>query len=94
MPGSRPCFFDHHRARQRGMTSVGLGLGLSLSSGDDDDGARELRHARSAAFSWEMCMTSTQPIYYVDHNTCTTTWDDSQLPSTFDADAPQYKRDY
>ncbi|KAI9451616.1 hypothetical protein BJY52DRAFT_1296815 [Lactarius psammicola] len=36
----------------------------------------------------EMCMTPTQRFYFVDHNTCTTTWDDPQLPSTVDADSP------
>ena len=39
-------------------------------------------------------MTSTRRIYFVDHNTRTTTWDDPRLPSQVDADAPQYKRDY
>ncbi|KAI9508971.1 hypothetical protein F5148DRAFT_822211 [Russula earlei] len=43
---------------------------------------------------WEMRMTSTRRIYFVDHNTRTTTWDDPRLPSAVDADAPQYKRDY
>ncbi|KAI0064968.1 HECT-domain-containing protein [Artomyces pyxidatus] len=43
---------------------------------------------------WEMRMTSTQRVYFVDHNTRTTSWDDPRLPSTVDADAPQYKRDY
>ena len=39
-------------------------------------------------------MTSTRRVYFVDHNTRTTTWDDPRLPSSVDADAPQYKRDY
>jgi E3 ubiquitin-protein ligase NEDD4 len=43
---------------------------------------------------WEMRMTSTQCIYFVDLNMCATTWDDSRLSSTVDADALQSKRDY
>ncbi|SRR6266702_3226054 len=39
-------------------------------------------------------MVSKRRIYFVDHNTRTTTWDDPLLPSTVDADAPQYKSDY
>ena len=39
-------------------------------------------------------MTSTQPVYLMDHNTRTTTWDDPQLPSTVDTSVPQYKCDY
>ncbi|KAI9448632.1 hypothetical protein BJY52DRAFT_1311505 [Lactarius psammicola] len=39
----------------------------------------------------EMCMMSTRRIYFVDNNTCTTTWDDPRLPSTVDAgDASRY----
>ncbi|KAF9241124.1 hypothetical protein BU15DRAFT_87357 [Melanogaster broomeanus] len=43
---------------------------------------------------WEMRLTSTGRVYFVDHNTRTTTWDDPRLPTNLDASAPQYKRDY
>lgn len=43
---------------------------------------------------WQMRMTSRGRLYYVDHNSQKTTWDDPRLPSTLDADAPQYKRDF
>ena len=43
---------------------------------------------------WEMRLTSTSRIYFVDHNTKTTTWDDPRLPSSLDANVPQYKRDF
>jgi E3 ubiquitin-protein ligase NEDD4 len=33
-------------------------------------------------------------VYFVDHNTKTTTWDDPRLPSSLDANVPQYKRDF
>lgn len=38
-------------------------------------------------------MTSSGRIYFVDHNTRTTSWDDPRMPSN-DPSAPQYKRDY
>ncbi|KAI9434122.1 hypothetical protein BJY52DRAFT_1335551, partial [Lactarius psammicola] len=39
----------------------------------------------------EIRLTSTRRIYFVDHNTRTTTWDDLRLPSTVEADnASQY----
>jgi hypothetical protein len=41
-----------------------------------------------------MRLTSTGRIYFVDHTTRTTSWDDPRLPSNVDANAPQYKRDY
>jgi E3 ubiquitin-protein ligase NEDD4 len=43
---------------------------------------------------WEMRLTSTGRVYFVDHNTRTTTWDDPRLPTNLDSSAPQYKRDY
>lgn len=43
---------------------------------------------------WEMRLTSTARVYFVDHNTKTTTWDDPRLPSSLDMNVPQYKRDF
>jgi E3 ubiquitin-protein ligase NEDD4 len=43
---------------------------------------------------WEMRLTSTGRVYFVDHNTRTTSWDDPRLPTHVDDNAPQYKRDY
>ncbi|KAF5382743.1 hypothetical protein D9615_002877 [Tricholomella constricta] len=43
---------------------------------------------------WEMRLTSTDRVYFVDHNTRTTSWDDPRLPGHVDDNAPQYKRDY
>ena len=43
---------------------------------------------------WEMRLTHTARVYFVDHNTKTTTWDDPRLPSSLDQGVPQYKRDF
>ncbi|KAJ1979372.1 hypothetical protein H4R34_002850 [Dimargaris verticillata] len=43
---------------------------------------------------WEMRLTSTGHVFFVDHNTKTTTWDDPRLPSSLDQNVPQYKRDF
>jgi WW domain len=43
---------------------------------------------------WEMQLTSTERVYFVDHNTKTTSWDDPRLPSSLYANVPQYKRDF
>jgi E3 ubiquitin-protein ligase NEDD4 len=43
---------------------------------------------------WEMRLTSAARVYFVDHNTKTTTWDDPRLPLSLDANVPQYKRDF
>ena len=44
--------------------------------------------------NWEMRLTNTGRIYFVDHTTKTTTWDDPRLPSSVEENAPQYKRDF
>ncbi|KZT21806.1 HECT-domain-containing protein [Neolentinus lepideus HHB14362 ss-1] len=43
---------------------------------------------------WEMRMTSVGRVYFVDHSTRTTTWEDPRVPTDPGADAPQYKKDY
>ena len=43
---------------------------------------------------WEIRLTSTARVYFVDHNTKSTTWDDPRMQSTFGASVPQYKRDF
>jgi len=37
---------------------------------------------------WEMRLTNTARVYFVDHNTKTTTWDDPRLPSSLDQNVP------
>jgi hypothetical protein len=43
---------------------------------------------------WERRLTSTARVYFVDHNTKTTTWDDPRLSPSLDASVSQYKRDF
>jgi E3 ubiquitin-protein ligase NEDD4 len=90
-PDGRPYFVDHHTR----TTTWNDPRRTSASAAAATTAALANRTALGALPSgWEMRMTSTRRIYFVDHNTRTTTWDDPRLPSTVDADAPQYKRDY
>jgi E3 ubiquitin-protein ligase NEDD4 len=43
---------------------------------------------------WEMRVHTDGRIYFQDHNTQATSWDDPRLPSSVDADVPEYKKDY
>lgn len=43
---------------------------------------------------WEMRLHHDGRVYFLDHNTQATNWDDPRLPSSVDADVPEYKRDY
>ncbi len=90
-PDGRPYFVDHHTR----TTTWNDPRRTSASASAATTTALANRAALGPLPSgWEMRMTSTRRIYFVDHNTRTTTWDDPRLPSTVDADAPQYKRDY
>jgi E3 ubiquitin-protein ligase NEDD4 len=87
----RPYFVDHHTR----TTTWNDPRRTSASAAAATTNALANRAALGPLPSgWEMRMTSTRRIYFVDHNTRTTTWDDPRLPSAVDADAPQYKRDY
>jgi len=89
-PQGRPYFVDHHtrtttwtdprRATQHPPTAVS-GPATNPNLGPLPSG-------------WEMRLTSTGRVYFVDHNTRTTSWDDPRLPPNLDDNAPQYKRDY
>lgn len=43
---------------------------------------------------WEIRVHSDNRVYFVDHNTLTTTWDDPRLPSSVDDNVPEYKRNF
>ena len=89
-PQGRPYFVDHHtrtttwtdprRVAQHPPSTV-TGPATNPNLGPLPSG-------------WEMRLTSTGRVYFVDHNTRTTSWDDPRLPPNLDDNAPQYKRDY
>ena len=89
-PEGRPYFVDHRtrsttwndpRSSQVTVTAASASATANVNLGQLPSG-------------WEMRLTSTGRVYFVDHNTRTTTWDDPRLPSNLDSSAPQYKRDY
>ena len=43
---------------------------------------------------WEMRTTESGRMYFIDHATKTTTWQDPRLPDLNDSSIPQYKRDF
>ena len=88
-PEGRPYFVDHHtrtttwRDPRQNINRASLNAGPSSNP-----------NLGPLPSGWEMRLTSTGRIYFVDHNTRTTTWDDPRLPTDVGDNAPQYKRDY
>ncbi|CAO3619114.1 unnamed protein product [Cunninghamella echinulata] len=91
----RPYFVDHNTRtttwvdprRQQYISTIGPGANLQVQ-------VQPVSQLGPLPSGWEMRLTSTGRVYFVDHNTKTTTWDDPRLPSSLDQNVPQYKRDF
>ena len=68
--------------------------GQSAGSGNSTIQQQPVSQLGPLPSGWEMRLTNTARVYFVDHNTKTTTWDDPRLPSSLDQNVPQYKRDF
>lgn len=92
-PEGRPYYVDHNTRtttwvdprRQQFVKSFGANSGYN---------AQRLSAMGPLPSGWEMRLANTSRVYFVDHNTKTTTWDDPRLPSSLDQNVPQYKRDF
>ncbi|KIY45606.1 HECT-domain-containing protein [Fistulina hepatica ATCC 64428] len=90
-PEGRPYFVDHHT---RTTTWVDPRRNTAILHPNHASATTATANLGPLPSGWEMRLTSTGRVYFVDHNTRTTAWDDPRLPSTNDENAPQYKRDY
>ena len=88
----RPYFVDHHTRTTTWHDPRRTGVEGALAASSRME--RRAAQVGPLPSGWEMRMTSTRRVYFVDHTTRTTTWDDPRFPTAVDADAPQYKRDY
>ena len=97
-PENRPYFVDHNTRtttwvdprRQQYIRMYGQntnGNGTTIQQ-------QPVSQLGALPSGWEMRLTNTARVYFVDHNTKTTTWDDPRLPSSLDQNVPQYKRDF
>jgi E3 ubiquitin-protein ligase NEDD4 len=94
-PEGRPYFVDHNTRsttwvdprRQQYIRMYGGTTGNTIQQ-------QPVSQLGPLPSGWEMRLTNTARVYFVDHNTKTTTWDDPRLPSSLDQNVPQYKRDF
>ncbi|KAJ3198198.1 hypothetical protein HDU82_001259, partial [Entophlyctis luteolus] len=98
----RPYFVDHNtrtttwldpRRDRRPTPAAG-----TMTAGQAQAYLLQMQAQTAATFGplpsgWEMRITNTNRIYYVDHASKITTWDDPRMPSS-GPDIPQYKRDF
>lgn len=97
-PEGRPYFVDHNTRtttwvdpRRQHYIRV---YGQNAGNGNTTFQQQTVSQLGPLPSGWEMRLTNTARVYFVDHNTKTTTWDDPRLPSSLDQGVPQYKRDF
>lgn len=96
-PEGRPYFVDHNTRTTtwvdpRRQQYIRLYGGQNNTNGQIQQ--QPVSQLGPLPSGWEMRLTNTARVYFVDHNTKTTTWDDPRLPSSLDQNVPQYKRDF
>ncbi|KAK4195925.1 hypothetical protein QBC40DRAFT_288220 [Triangularia verruculosa] len=96
-PEGRAYFVDHN-TRTTTWVDPRRQQYIRMYGGSNENGGRIQQQPVSQLgplpSGWEMRLTNTARVYFVDHNTKTTTWDDPRLPSSLDQNVPQYKRDF
>lgn len=97
-PEGRPYFVDHNTRTTtwvdpRRQQYIRM-YGQNASGGNTTIQQQPVSQLGPLPSGWEMRLTNTARVYFVDHNTKTTTWDDPRLPSSLDQGVPQYKRDF
>ncbi|KAK4643054.1 NEDD4 E3 ubiquitin-protein ligase [Podospora pseudocomata] len=95
-PEGRAYFVDHN-TRTTTWVDPRRQQYIRMYGGNNDNGRIQQQPVSQLGplpSGWEMRLTNTARVYFVDHNTKTTTWDDPRLPSSLDQNVPQYKRDF
>ena len=90
-PEGRPYYVDHHTRTTSWQDPRRNTVATAPSASNTPAVNPNLGPLPSG---WEMRLTSTGRIYFVDHSSRITTWDDPRLPTAVDDNAPAYKRDY
>jgi E3 ubiquitin-protein ligase NEDD4 len=93
-PEGRPYFVDHNTRTTTWVDPRRQQYIRTVGNNGSQVQVQPVSQLGPLPSGWEMRLTSTARVYFVDHNTKTTTWDDPRLPSSLDQNVPQYKRDF
>ncbi|KAH8554240.1 hypothetical protein BGW37DRAFT_483956 [Umbelopsis sp. PMI_123] len=93
-PEGRPYFVDHNTRTTTWVDPRRQQYIRTVGNNGNQVQVQPVSQLGPLPSGWEMRLTSTARVYFVDHNTKTTTWDDPRLPSSLDQNVPQYKRDF
>ncbi|KAJ3331108.1 hypothetical protein HDU76_004062 [Blyttiomyces sp. JEL0837] len=100
-PEGRPYFLDHN-TRQTTWKDPRIPTHAAAAAGNTQM-QQQLIQAQLAQTEavwgplpsgWEMRVASNGRFYFLDHNSKSTSWDDPRMPSSVDANVPQYRRDF
>lgn len=94
-PNGQPYYVDHNTQTTTWVHPSKLHQGRVITPGTLDAYRRQtIAQLGELPVNWEMRLHTDNRVYFVDHNTHTTTWDDPRLPSSVDANVPEYKRNF
>lgn len=93
-PEGRPYYVDHNTRTTTWVDPRRQTIIRVMGPNGGTEQSQSISQLGPLPSGWEMRLTSTARVYFVDHNTKTTTWDDPRLPPSLDANVPQYKRDF
>lgn len=94
-PNGQFYYVDHNTQTTTWVHPNRLYQGRVIAPGSlDQYRDQTIQQLGSLPNGWEMRVHSDNRVYFVDHITHTTTWDDPRLPSSVDANVPEYKRNF
>lgn len=93
-PDGRSYYVDHNTRTTTWVDPRRTQAVQFVTSGSAASGKLPVSQLGPLPSGWEMRLNPTGKVYFVDHNTKTTTWNDPRLVDAADASIPQYKRDF
>ncbi len=94
-PNGKSYYVDHNTQTSTWVHPGKLHQGRIITPGTLEAYRRQtITQLGDLPIGWEMRVHTDNRVYFVDHNSHTTTWDDPRLPSSVDSDVPEYKRNF